>query len=87
VFVNGRRSGLPTVGYLFLSRQADAACSNSREGFRDGGVCEMQVVMVLMSVGFGTNVIGCREPWGITMLAWTWNDGTNGREVSSETHR
>jgi hypothetical protein len=32
-------------------------------------------------------VIGCREPWGITMLAWTWNDRTNGREWSSETHR
>jgi hypothetical protein len=24
---------------------------------------------------------------GITILAWTWNDRTNGREVSSEIHR
>jgi hypothetical protein len=47
----------------------------------------MQIVMVLMSVGFGVNVIGCREPWGITVLAWRWNDRTNGREVSSEAHR
>ena len=73
-------------GIIIRARQADAACSNCRDVFRDGGVCEMQVVMVLMSVGFGTNVIGCREPWGITMLAWTWNDRTNGREGSSETH-
>ena len=37
----------------------------------------------LMSLGFGTNVIRCREPCGITMLAWTWNDRTNGREYQA----
>jgi hypothetical protein len=33
------------------------------------------------------NVIGCREPWGYHEVGMEWNDRTNGREVSSETHR
>lgn len=37
-------------GILNIVRQADAACSNDRDVVLDGGVCEMQVVMGLMSV-------------------------------------
>ena len=82
-----RFSWAANSGNIVRARQADAACTNGRDEFRDGGVCEMQVVMVLMPVGCGTKMIGCCEPWGITMLAWTWSDRTNGREVSSEIHR
>lgn len=55
---------------LFIyCQETDVACSNARDVVRDGGVCRMQIVMVLMWIGFGTKVIGCRQPWGITMLA------------------
>jgi hypothetical protein len=64
-------------GIIVLGRQADAACSNGSRCIsgwrrvRDAG-CDG------FDVSWPREVIGCREPWGLTMWAWTWNDGTNG---------
>lgn len=64
-------------GIIVLGRQADAACSNGSRCIsgwrrvRDAG-CDG------FDVSWPREVTGCREPWGITMWAWTWNDGTNG---------
>jgi hypothetical protein len=48
-----RFSWRPRAGLKSLAGKQMQLAQTGRDVFRDGGVCEMQVVMVLMSVGPG----------------------------------